>query len=500
MQNCSQLLSRIPGHHVYASRLQDNLPHSHRLNVGSAVRAKLLHGALHLRSRCARLADQQWYLCIIYHFLAGSLSGADLVASIDFVDIVVTEDAERARNLSQNYSVMKHSGGNNSYMNMTAQIGYYDYYRAYEFSNDAMILASSLRFRYRLHPNGRMEHNVTHHAVFIPVTCFAHSVVAEIWFNMFVDFNMVMVNQLVRTFRGRDGNLAEWGVISSSTWGWKAADYGRYFGRQNLFAILWKKLVDILWALLAFGFVSVVCSVVTRVGLLAATVIMLVFGTLVVQPPPHRQMFALLPVFRCTIGDHLPGRALDRRVQFVFLENWKERRDAGDGVCAVHGGDRGIQRGLLLYMESALLRLRELHGLAAEFVLPLRTDDGNVLHAVRPHANQHSVPAQDSYRPQRPFPHLLFCVLLPVLQRGAVCADNIERADCSGFPAMERVPGAGVEPVLPLHAINQQPTTGLHPRARIRLRPQLLPLHAVRFPGVPVRVLPRGAVLHRQRK
>ncbi len=208
----------------------------------------------------------------------GKSHGASAVRPEDYLDIVIVGTQEQAMWLYQNYTSLRTNRTDNEHMNRSAWGG--EYYAAYEFSGSYAVLATSLEFRYDCCDNkkNRMAHNVSYHAVFVPLTCLANMVNAGFWLNMLVDLNVIVANQLIRIFKNQTGHLMQG---NSMSWSWGPEHYSRYFGEYSTSSILlliWRKCAVIVRAVLTFALVSVVCSVATRVIVLSGLVVMIVIG------------------------------------------------------------------------------------------------------------------------------------------------------------------------------------------------------------------------------
>ena len=189
------------------------------------------------------------------------ISSTGTVLPDTFLDIVVLNSEKDVLSAYENYTRAKQAGEVAKYMN-TSEL-YPISYRAYSYSTNKYILSMPLITR--------MQHNVTHNSIFIPTSCFVPRFLSEPLFALLIDLNTVILNQLIRMYKNRPGNLEE--LTMGGLWEWLASQYEEYTGS------LYKTILNILRGIVAYGMASVVCSIMTRIGLMASSVIVLLFGT-----------------------------------------------------------------------------------------------------------------------------------------------------------------------------------------------------------------------------
>jgi len=142
--------------------------------------------------------------------------------------------------------------------------------KLYEYSADPFLLSLPLLTR--------ISHNITSEAIFIPISCL-HNLWSDSIFMFFIDLDMVIVNQIIRMFPNENGHIYE--RSSKEFWEWPKFNSAHTFENEvgfinsNNYARMIKNIV---FAFLAFGLISVICSVMTRVGLMASCVVLLLFG------------------------------------------------------------------------------------------------------------------------------------------------------------------------------------------------------------------------------
>lgn len=179
-------------------------------------------------------------------------------SSDSYLDIVVLDSAEEAGQALHNYTELKL---NKSYLNLT--FFSHNAYEVYSYSGSRDVLSLS--------PEIRRDHNVTYNAVFMPVAAFIPSLMPKWLFSYFVSMNMVAVNQVIRTFPNQNGNLRE--KSSGEEWQWLESHYELY--RNTPIYVVIQRVI---YAIIAFAMVSVVCAAMTRIGLMASNVAMLILG------------------------------------------------------------------------------------------------------------------------------------------------------------------------------------------------------------------------------
>jgi hypothetical protein len=148
-----------------------------------------------------------------------------------------------------------------SYMNITKY--YTKTCKAYSYSSNQYLLGLSVRTR--------MIHNITHHALFIPFSCF--SLINKGLFEVFIDFDMIMVNQALHHFMYHNGTLID--RLYNQVWQWNEDDYVKY-GNTSVY----RKVRVVLFAVIAFGIISMLSSFIIRISLMVSTAIVMLCGIL----------------------------------------------------------------------------------------------------------------------------------------------------------------------------------------------------------------------------
>eukprot|EP00826_Nyctotherus_ovalis_P065684 TRINITY_DN9660_c0_g1_i1.p1 TRINITY_DN9660_c0_g1~~TRINITY_DN9660_c0_g1_i1.p1 ORF type:complete len:471 (+),score=62.22 TRINITY_DN9660_c0_g1_i1:279-1691(+) len=179
-------------------------------------------------------------------------------SSDSYLDIVVLDSAEEAGQALHNYTELKLS---KSYLNLT--LFSCNAHEVYSYSGSRYVLSLS--------PEIRRDHNVTYNAVFIPVTAFIPSSMPKWLFSYFMSMDIIAINQVIRMFPNQNGNLKE--KSSGEEWQWFESHYELY-RNTPLYVIIQR----IIYAIIAFAMVSVVCAAMTRIGLMASNVAMLILG------------------------------------------------------------------------------------------------------------------------------------------------------------------------------------------------------------------------------
>lgn len=128
-----------------------------------------------------------------------------------------------------------------------------------------------------------MKHSVPYYAVYMPLTCFydINSIPGRI-VAQFIDFDTIMANLFVRALKGRNGILFEYDT--QTFWFWSVENYQQYQGAyffpkiaNTTLSFIIEKTALFIFSFLAFGFVSLACTLVTRIGLMASSVGLLFF-------------------------------------------------------------------------------------------------------------------------------------------------------------------------------------------------------------------------------
>jgi len=177
--------------------------------------------------------------------------------SEDYLDILIFYKEDEAKTAYQNYMEDKQSL--KEYMNITKY--YTKTYKAYSYSSNRYIVGLSLRTR--------MTHNITHHALFIPFSCF--SLISEGLFEVFMDFDIIMVNQVIRSSMYHNGTLID--RTYNQVWEWSEEEYINYSDRS-----VYSRMKVILYAVVAFGTISILSSFIIRISLMVSTAIVMLCG------------------------------------------------------------------------------------------------------------------------------------------------------------------------------------------------------------------------------
>ena len=181
----------------------------------------------------------------------------DYLDSDGYYDIIVYNSMEESEMAYQNYVYSKETFGNSSYMNLTSEENLL--YRKYSYSSNDLILNMPLKIR--------MDHNVTHYALFIPRTCFS-IVFGNSLFDYFLDFDIVMINQIIRRFKNRNGFVV---LPYEQTRNWLKSHYN-YFDHIPIIEMI-KILI---FAVVNFALASVINSLIIKFFFMSFSVLLLV--------------------------------------------------------------------------------------------------------------------------------------------------------------------------------------------------------------------------------
>ena len=174
---------------------------------------------------------------------------------IDFIMFNTVQDADFSLG---KYTELRHNMGNVSYMNTALYTR--NVYNIYTYSNNENIFSLSL--------NIRMKHNITYNAIFIPISVFTPSIINTWIFKNIMDIDSIILNQVINTFKNMTGYLKV--DSNKKMWSWLKSDFILY--SQFSIINMAKKLFI---AILAFAIGSIVCAIMTRIGLLSVSVVIL---------------------------------------------------------------------------------------------------------------------------------------------------------------------------------------------------------------------------------
>jgi len=176
-----------------------------------------------------------------------------------YLDIIIFNSLEETNRALYNYTQLK--SYSSDYMNVSLYS--FNAYEIYSYSGNQHILSLSL--------DKRKAHNITHNAVFLSITSLIPSLMTEWIFDIFMNTNIIMTNQVIRSFPNQSGNLKE--QFNEVLWRWLESHYTLY-SHTPIYIILQR----ILYSIIAFAMVSTSCAAMTRIGLMASNVAMLILS------------------------------------------------------------------------------------------------------------------------------------------------------------------------------------------------------------------------------
>lgn len=230
--------------------------------------------------------------------------GKDFVLDTDsYLDILVFNSIEETNKAFYNYTQLK--SNSNDYMNTTLYFS--NAYEMYSYSSNEYILSLSL--------DKRKTHKITHHAIFISTTSPIPSLMTDWMFGIFMNMNTIMANQVIRVFRNRDGNLKE--HFNGEIWRWSESHYTLY-SHTPIHIILQR----ILYSVIAFAMVSTACAAMTRIGLMASNVAMLILSIDLILT--NRQMWTSMLMYGLSLSIIISTSSLAWYLWCILFKNKKK--------------------------------------------------------------------------------------------------------------------------------------------------------------------------------